>query len=337
MKLVTFELRSPIGSFERIGALLGERVVDLNLAYADYLARVERDPRAYDLATSRIPPHMIEFFIGGEPSKKAAKRGLAHVAERLEKEPEVRGPEGEVIIYERSQVRLLAPVPRPNSVRDTLSFELHLKNSLGKLGLEVPPLWYEIPSYYRSSPDIVIGPDEPILWPSFTEQLDYELEFGIYIGKEGRDIPREKAEEYIAGYTIFNDVSARDIQSREMTLMLGPCKGKNFDHGNVMGPCLVTPDEIDPYNLKMVARVNGEAWSEGNSGAMYHRFPFLIEYISRDETLYPGDFIGSGTVGFGCGLELDRWIKPGDIIELEVEGIGVLRNPVERRGLRDRL
>lgn len=161
--------------------------------------------------------------------------------------------------------------------------------------------------------------------------MDYELEFGVFIGKEGKNIPRDRAHEYIAGFTIYNDISARDIQSKEMQLWVGPAKGKNFENSNIMGPCLVTPDEIpDPYNLKMIARVNGEVWSEGSSRDMYFKFEELIEYISRDETLYPGEFIGSGTVGFGCGLELGKWIKPGDLIELEVEGLGVLRNRVVR-------
>ena len=147
-----------------------------------------------------------------------------------------------------------------------------------------------------------------------TEKLDYELEFGIYIGKQGTNIRAEKAQEYIAGYTIFNDVSARDAL-KEVRLFLGPAKGKDFDKGNVMGPCLVTPDELDVSDIKLTARINGEVWSEGRSSDMYWSFPKIIEYISASETLYPGDFIGSGTVADGCGDELDRWIQPGDIIE----------------------
>ena len=142
-------------------------------------------------------------------------------------------------------------------------------------------------------------------------------------------VPRERAREHIAGYTVFNDFSARDAQMREMAGRLGPAKGKDFDTGNAMGPFLVTTDEVpDPYALTMVARVNGEEWSRGRSGEMHHRFEDIIAHVSRDETLHPGEFIGSGTVGNGCGLELDRWIAPGDVVELEVEGLGVLRNRV---------
>jgi 2-keto-4-pentenoate hydratase/2-oxohepta-3-ene-1,7-dioic acid hydratase in catechol pathway len=215
-------------------------------------------------------------------------------------------------------------VPRPNSLRDYLSFEGHASLS-GKRQLDKG--WYEIPVCYKGNPDTVIGPDEVISWPAFTDLLDYELEYGIYIGKEGRNIPRERAEEYIVGYTIFNDISARDIQVKEMLAGgLGPAKGK--DTCSVMGPCLATPDEVDPCNLRMTARVNGELWSDNNSGTAYWTWPQIIEFASMEETLYPGDFLGSGTVEGGCGMELNRWIQPGDVIELEVEGIGILRNRV---------
>ena len=147
--------------------------------------------------------------------------------------------------------------------------------------------------------------------------------------KLGKNISVAEASEYIAGYTIYNDISARDIQFRHMTMALGPAKGKDFDNSNIMGPCLVTPDEIsDPYNLRMIARVNGEVWADGNTSDMYYSFEEMISFVSQSETLYPGEFLGSGTVGKGCGWELDRWIQPGDVIELEVENIGVLSNQI---------
>jgi len=176
-------------------------------------------------------------------------------------------------------------------------------------------------------------PDTDVRIPPYTKQLDYELEWGVYIGKQGTDIPVDRAHEYIGGYTIFNDFSARDTQQHEMRGRLGPAKGKDFDTGNAIGPWLVTPDEIpDPYNLTMTARVDGEEWSRGNSGETSYRFDELIAYMSRSETLYPGDFIGSGTcsgrLGKGCGLEQGRFLTAGNIVELEVEHIGVLRNRV---------
>ncbi len=330
MKLVTFELATDLGRVERVGALVGDDIVDLTLAYADLL-RSQGEARAYELATCRIPPDMIKFFEGGKSAHSEAEKALKHVNKRLKAEPDAHGERGEKLVHKRDQVKLLAPVPLPNSVRDTLNFEQHMKNALSALNMSIPKLWYEIPAYYSSNRGIVAGTDDPILWPKFTEKLDYELEYGIYIGKYGVNIPESEAEEYIAGYTIYNDVSARDILSREMSLWTGPAKGKNFLNGHIMGPCVVTPDEIgDPYNLKMVARVNGEVWSQGNSKDMFHKFPKLIAYISQDEPLFPGDFIGSGCVPWGCCLELGKWIKPGDMIEMEVERIGVLRNRVER-------
>ena len=192
-----------------------------------------------------------------------------------------------------------------------------------------PKVWYEFPVYYKGNPFSVVGQDAEVHWPAYTEKLDYELEFGIFIGKAGRNITPEVAPNHIAGYALYNDFSARDIQMQEMKCRLGPAKGKDFDTGNAIGPYLVTPDEIpEPYNLTMSARVNGEEWSRGNSGSMHFTFEEIIAYISRDETLYPGEFIGSGTVGSGCGLESERWLKQGDVVELQVEGLGVLRNVI---------
>lgn len=330
MKLVTYEIRTDVGALQRVGAFLEEKIVDLQLAYASYLREVEGIRRAQDLASAIISEDMLRFIENGQVAKQAADKALEHVRQRGWV---VLGPSGGKVVYERNEVRLRAPVPRPLSIRDTLNFELHMSNALKALNMEIPRLWYEMPAYYRTTHTNVAGPEDPIIWPSFTEQLDYELEFAVCIGREGVNIPKERANEYVAGYTIFNDVSVRDdIARKELSLGLGPCKMKNFENANIMGPCLVTPDEIDPDNLKMVARINGEVWSEGNSRDMHYKFSELIEYLSKDEPIYPGEFIGSGTVGFGCCLELGKWIKPGDVVELEVEGIGVLRNRVERRG-----
>jgi 2-keto-4-pentenoate hydratase/2-oxohepta-3-ene-1,7-dioic acid hydratase in catechol pathway len=174
-----------------------------------------------------------------------------------------------------------------------------------------------------------VGTNAPVYWPSYTEKLDYELEIGIFTGKVGKNIKPEDAHKYIAGYTIYNDFTARDIQIREMMARLGPSKGKDFDTGNAIGPYLVTPDEVpEPYNLVMSAKINGTEWSKGNTSEMHYSFEEIIAYVSREETLYPGEFIGSGTVGNGCGLELNRWLKRGDAVELSVESLGVLRNVI---------
>jgi 2-keto-4-pentenoate hydratase/2-oxohepta-3-ene-1,7-dioic acid hydratase in catechol pathway len=321
MKLVTFEVSTPLGPVRRIGAISRDKIIDLNMGYTRYLADKSGSGRHYELAAALVPPDMITFFRSGQEGLDAARKTIDFVS----KSP-ITGPCGERIVYGITEIKLTAPVPRPNSLRDYLAFEGHASRS-GQRKLD--KAWYEIPVCYRGNPDTVIGHDEIIPWPAYTELLDYELEYGIYIGKEGKNIPREQAAEYIAGYTILNDVSARDIQLQEMVVGLGPVKGKDFC--SAMGPCLVTPDEVNPSNMRMTARINGEVWSDNNSGTSYWTWPQIIEFASMEETLYPGDFLGSGTVEKGCGGELNRWIQPGDAIELEVEGIGILRNRVGER------
>ena len=322
MKLVTYEVSTAMGPLSRIGAVSREKVIDLNLAYALYLMDNKKSGRPHELAAAVVPPDMVSFLKSGKQGMEASATTIDYIAGKRSKAT-ITGPSGEKIIYDLSEIKLKAPVPRPNSIRDYLAFEGHASRS-GQRKLD--PNWYEMPVCYRGNPDTVIGPEDIIPWPAYTDLLDYELEYGIYIGKEGKNIPRDKAEEYIAGYTILNDISARDIQLKEMAVGLGPVKGKDFC--SVMGPCLVTPDEIDPKNLHLTARINGEVWSDNNSGTSYWSWPQIIEFASMEETLYLGDFLGSGTVEGGCGLELNRWIQPGDLIELEAEGIGVLRNRV---------
>jgi len=325
MRLCTFEVDSRFGAAERIGMQTPDgRILDLHLAYALTLAEGQQHPRAYELANVLVPPDMLELLTNGQFGRDAVNEALAYLQPRLD-DPDLTGPDGEQLVYGVDEIRLLAPLVRPNSIRDCLAFEEHLMNSLGSQS--IPPAWYEIPIYYKGNPDAVAGPGDDVVWPSYTQLLDYELEFAAVIGREGVNIPKEEAWDYIAGYTIFNDVSARDIQMKEMSCMLGPAKGKDMDGGNIMGPFLVTPDEFDPRKDNvMIARVNGEEWSRGVTSAMYHNFAAIISYISQSETLRVGDVIGSGTVGTGCGLELKKFPKPGDLIELEVEGIGVLAN-----------
>lgn len=318
-----------MGDATRIGSLLGHQVVDLSLAYTTFLQTEGYTERYYTLAEALIPKDMVEFFKGGKLSLDAASKALNVAEMKLSKGEELTGPNSEKVLYDLDDINLMAPVLAPNSIRDTISFETHAKNFEKRTGKPTPPLWYEQPIYYKGNCNTVIGQNDPIVWPDYTNKLDYELEFGIYIGKTGKNIRNEDAKDYIAGYTIFNDISARDVLQKEITMLLGPAKGKDMDTGNIMGPCLVTPDELDISNLTMEARVNGETWSRGNTSDMYWSFSKIIEFISKSETLYPGDFIGSGTIAFGCGDELERWIQPGDLIELEVEGIGILKNRIQ--------
>ncbi len=227
--------------------------------------------------------------------------------------------------------QLLAPL-RPRSMRDFLTFEGHLHNALTRLGRPIPNEWYEVPAYYKGMPDTVIGPDEEIPWPAYTQRLDHELELAAIIGRRGKNISKENALDYVFGYTIWNDVSARDVQARELPIGMGPAKAKDWDGSNVLGPCIVTADELDPANVRMVVRVNGEVWGEDTSAHMHHTFADLIHYASQAQTLYPGDVFGSGTAAGGSGLELDRFLKEGDIIEMEIENIGILRNRIGQKG-----
>ena len=228
--------------------------------------------------------------------------------------------------YALADVRLLAPVPRPPSVRDFYAFEEHVRNARSVTGRgEVPPEWYEQPVFYFSNPAAIYGPDDEIPYPRGTDELDYELEVAAVIG----DVT---SADVIGGFTIMNDWSARDLQRQEMKVGLGPAKGKDF--ATSLGPTVVTPDELGDLKLEMVARVNGEERSRGNLGDMYHSWEAILARAAENTALVPGDVIGSGTVGSGCILEHGdgRWLQPGDVVELEVEGIGVLRNTVGRIG-----
>ena len=227
--------------------------------------------------------------------------------------------------------RLLAPL-RPRTLRDFLAFEGHLKNAYKNLGREIPSEWYEVPAYYKGMPDTVIGPGDVVPWPAYSDELDHELELAAVIGATVRDVPPGEAPGAIFGYTIWNDVSARDVQRREGPVGMGPGKAKDWDGSNVLGPCIVTADAFDAADARMRVRVNGELWGEDTTAHMHHTFAAMIAYASRSQTLRPGEVIGSGTAAGGSGLELGRRLTPGDIVELEVDGIGVLRNPIGRRG-----
>jgi 2-keto-4-pentenoate hydratase/2-oxohepta-3-ene-1,7-dioic acid hydratase in catechol pathway len=229
-----------------------------------------------------------------------------------------------------SQPRLLAPL-RPRSLRDFLAFEGHLKGAYRGLGRDIPAEWYEVPAYYKGLPDTVIGPDAEVPWPAYTDRLDHELELAAVIGRTVRDVTPDEAQACIFGYTIWNDFSARDVQRREVPIGLGPGKAKDWDGSNVLGPCLVTADEFDAADARMAVRVNGELWGESSTAHMHHSFADMIVYAAQGLTLHPGEVFGSGTAESGSGLELDRWPQEGDVIELEIEGIGVLRNTIGRK------
>ena len=336
MRLVTFRRQG----LEEIGA------------FADEDRRIVRLQAAHQLQSGRASPHlasMLAFLQGGLAARDTARGALEFALSRRPDKVQV----------ERTEVELLSPVPRPESIREFMVFEQHIINALRKFGMprwlgaldewldgafgqkataayRLNRRWYERPIYYKGNRFGVVGDGARVAIPHYCHGMfDWELEFGIFLCKQGRDISEEQARDYIAGYTVFNDFSARDIQGREMGGRLGPAKGKDFDGGNAIGPALVTPDEIpDPYDLVMRARINGEEVSYGHTKGMYWTFEQMIAYVSQSETLHPGEFFGSGTGTVResgkdrrcCGLEMGRFLKPGDTVELEVERLGTLTN-----------
>jgi len=224
-------------------------------------------------------------------------------------------------------VRLLAPLDRVESLRDFLAFEDHVKRGAQRRGGEVPAYWYEAPIYYKGNHRAIIGPNDECKWPHYTDHLDFELELAMVVGRRGRDVTVGEAPDHIFGFTIFDDFSARDIQARETSAWLGPGKGKDF--ANALGPCIVTVDEVGPEpDLAMICRVNGEEWGRARSSDARWRWPDMIAHVSQAEDIYPGDVYGSGTPGGCCGLDLERRLAPGDVVELEIEHIGILRNTI---------
>jgi fumarylacetoacetate (FAA) hydrolase len=334
-----------IDRFPRAGVLLGAGVIDLSTAAA--LVFEGQDNQRWELLDIlRGAPDGMG--IDGAIEIAAAVLDQLGIADADEFGDEggdgagdhgLSGPlsiGGVEMLLPLDEVRLVAPLPRPPSLRDFYAFEQHVATANRNRGRDVPPAWYEIPVFYFGNHTAIYGPDAGVPMPR-SEALDYELEIACVIGRAGRDIPEEDAGEYIAGYTIMNDWSARDIQREEMSVGLGPAKGKDF--ATSLGPWLVTPDELEQlalgdgrYNLPMVARVNGVERSRGNFRDIYYTFAQMIARASRDAALYPGDVLGSGTVGSGCLLELTAgagpWLAEGDLVELEITGLGVLRNQV---------
>jgi 2-keto-4-pentenoate hydratase/2-oxohepta-3-ene-1,7-dioic acid hydratase in catechol pathway len=227
-------------------------------------------------------------------------------------------------------VGLLAPLDRVPSLRDFLAFEDHVLRGAARRNSRVPEYWYEAPIYYKGNHRAIIGPDAECPWPSYTQRMDFELELAMIVGRNGRNVSADAASSSIFGFSILNDFSARDIQAREMTAWLGPAKGKDF--ATALGPCIVTADEVGAEpDLDMICRVNGEEWGRSRSSKAKWKWADMIAHVSRDEEIWPGDVYGSGTPGGCCGLDLDRELQPGDVVELEIERIGSLTNTIGPR------
>jgi 2-keto-4-pentenoate hydratase/2-oxohepta-3-ene-1,7-dioic acid hydratase in catechol pathway len=305
VKLVTFTADD---ARERVGVLVdGERtVVDLHATYAGELVAAGAEPeRADELARAVFADMVTLVGFGGW-----GVRLCSELAERAR------------AAHALADVKLCVPL-RPPRLRDCIAFETHVRNWRG----EVPAAFFRNPTFYKGNHTTVVGPDEDVPWPPYSDERDYELELGVVIGPSGVDVALEDAESHIYGLTCFNDWSARDVLRDEAAVGLGPAKAKDF--ATSLGPWLVTVDEIgDLYDLEMCARVNGEVWSTGSTRDIHWRFDRIIERMSQSEPLLSGEVFGSGTVANGCGLELGRYLEPGDVVELEIAGLGVLRNRV---------
>ncbi len=317
MKFVTYlSNNSP-----RLGLLIRNEILDLERASAE---------TAYPLPSDIIPLLRL-----GESAMKAARK-ISEIANDSHSFLSARISAG--------SVKLLAPVPRPTSMRDGYAFRQHVEAARRNRGVEMIPEFDLFPVFYFTNHQAVIGSGPVEVMPEHLNRLDYELEAAIVIGKEGRNIKASEADEYIAGYTIMNDWSARALQMEEMKLSLGPAKGKDF--ATAIGPYLVTRDELaskripggrgEHYDLTMTASLNGQELSRGNLKDMSWTFAEIIERASYGVTLYPGDVIGSGTVGTGCLLELNGskitnnlWVQVGDTVTCSIEGLGELTNTVE--------
>ncbi len=316
MKLGRILRESIDQAIPRLVAVLPEQNLVLDLASNEYhrLLRSGATPdAALRISSALFPPSMSAAISAGPAFLEATQCCLATSPE-------------ESAVFALQDVKWLSPLDPP-MMRDCLAFEQHLSNAfLVTQKRPIPDVYYEMPIYYKANRFSVIGHEHEVPWPDYTQHLDYELELGFIIGRDGYDLTPEAARPYLFGVTIYNDFSARDIQRKEGAGGLGPAKAKDFATG--LGPWITTADEIDVHDLTMVARVNDKEWSRGSSSALMWKVEEIIAYISKAEGVHAGELIGSGTVGFGSGLELGRRLQPGDVIELEVSGIGVLRNRI---------
>lgn len=323
MKICTFLKSSFLGTHKRLGIVENDRVIDVNLVWKHYFQKrgyYSPEEKANYYMPSSLSDILTHFQ---EESLNQFKLSLSHFHALLKD-----GVNPDHLSLSLNEIEFDSPLDKIIMYRDFYAHEKHVKKGFEKRGEPVPEAWYEIPAYYKGGTAGFLGNNTTIPWPSFSQKIDYELELGLVLGCDGFNISENKALDHVFGYTILNDISARDIQRKEMSIRLGPAKGK--DWCSIMGPVIITQDEFgnSEPDLLMQARVNGELWSEGRSSDSHFSWSQMISHMGQDEWIRASEFIGSGTVGTGCGLELDKWIAPGDVVELEIEKIGILKNIV---------
>jgi 2-keto-4-pentenoate hydratase/2-oxohepta-3-ene-1,7-dioic acid hydratase in catechol pathway len=324
LKLVTFE--EPYYHKERLGIWTGETsIVDANYAYASSLKASGLD-YPMPLASALVPPNLKRLLQGGKKSMEAIRE-----AEQFARGKDIKGPNGEQAQFQFTKVRVLAPLPRPGKIIHTAGNFREHANEGSESGWEFPmPHWIS----FLKSPSAIIGHEEKVIHPKYTKMLDHEIELAIVIGKKSKLLTKEQAWDAIAGFTIFNDITARDIQREEMKSGLLNF-GKNMDTFALFGPCFVPRDDIgDLNNLKIECRVNGDPRQVSNTNHLSVSVPEIVEHYSW-VTLYPGDIITTGTVSGVAAFRKDAekyFLKPGDVLESEIENIGVLRNYIVAEG-----
>lgn len=326
MKIVTYLHHHNLGVVKRLGIFLDElTILDPNLAFAAAY-EAEGLANARERANHHCPPSLNKLL-----TLQHRPLEILHAALKLNGIPAMKDGTKYLIDLAANEISLDAPLDKIETYRDFYAHEKHVEVGFKKRGEKIPEAWYELPAYYKGATAGFIGHQAEILWPSYTDVLDYELELGMVIGRDGYNISEKDAHKHIFGFTILNDISARDIQRKEMQIRLGPAKGKDFC--SILGPVITTIDEFEngEPNLLMTAKVNGVEWSRGHSGDSHFTWAQMIAHVAQDEWVKAGDLFGSGTVGTGCGLELDKWIKEGDVIELEIEKIGKLINRVGKK------
>ncbi|MBT7424408.1 MAG: fumarylacetoacetate hydrolase family protein [Candidatus Marinimicrobia bacterium] len=320
MKFVTFKTQE--AKETRFGFKSSERIIDIGLV-AKWLHEKNNDDRFINIPTSlhRALENWDENF------------NLLKILECSYLKEDQNS-----YSFKESELIILPPIINPPAFRDFYAFEQHVKAARKLRNLEMHPDWYKIPIFYFSNPNCCFGHGENIPYPNNTTELDFELEFAVIIGNGGSNLRSNEAGKVIAGYTILNDWSSRNLQRDEMPMSLGPAKGKDF--ASSFGPYMVTPDEIESarkkdgkLHLQMTCHVNGEKISDGNTNDLYHSFETMIERASMNTKLMPGEYIGSGTVGTGCILELrpentGGWLNKGDVVTLEIERLGILENKI---------
>lgn len=330
MRICTYLKSTSLGIVKRLGILATESlVVDPNFVMqAFYESEGYYQPEVR--AAHHCPPSLAAFLkIADSPREQL--QTIVGIYFKLTQAGVLKTLSGASLAFDlkdEKQTKLAAPIDEVATYRDFFIHEKHVQTGFAKRNEPIPAPWFEMPVYYKGGTTGFIGHEATIPWPSFSKQIDYELELAAIIGRDGKNVKAKDAYKHIFGFTILNDVSARDIQRKEMQVRLGPAKGK--DWCSVLGPVIVTADEFgnaDP-NLLMTASVNGVEWSRGFSGDGKYSWGEMIEHLTRDEWMRATDVLGSGTVGTGCGLELDKWIQPGDTVELEIERIGRLKNLV---------